>query len=308
MGFSLKSGESTPEGVRRVVLEEVTAAAEQLRNTSGTDRDKAIHEARKSIKKTRSVLRLMRRELGEIRRVENVHLRDISQELSRLRDASVLLEVLDGLAEVSGKRLGEGIWTAIRRRLEARKKQVESEVDAPALATRSAESLDSFAARVQEWPLSRDGFGALAPGFLRSFDQGRDALHAAMAGSSAENFHEWRKRVKDHWYHVRLLQDLWPAMMDPYLKTLKELETWLGDDHNLTVLEEAVVSDPEMGLQARQRTTVVKAIAARQEYLRRCAVESGKRIYAIRPKDLKRTVHALWDLWREKPLEADTAK
>jgi hypothetical protein len=92
--------------------------------------------------------------------------------------------------------------------------------------------------------------------------------------------------------------------MDPYLKALKELETWLGDDHNLTVLAEAVASDSAMGLQARQRTAVLKAIEARQEHLRGCALESGKRIYAVKPKDLKRTVHALWDLWREKPLES----
>ena len=26
-------------------------------------------------------------------------------------------------------------------------------------------------------------------------------------------FHDWRKRVKDHWYHCRLLKYLWPEPM-----------------------------------------------------------------------------------------------
>jgi len=51
-----------------------------------------------------------------------------------------------------------------------------------------------------------------------------------------ENYHEWRKRVKEHWYHVRLLE---VTVADGgYEKSLKELETALGEDHNLVLLQE----------------------------------------------------------------------
>lgn len=35
----------------------------------------------------------------------------------------------------------------------------------------------------------------------------------AQAKPSVENLHEWRKRVKDLWYQVRLLTPLWPGML-----------------------------------------------------------------------------------------------
>ena len=59
-----------------------------------------------------------------------------------------------------------------------------------------------------------------------------------------ENYHEWRKRVKDHWYHVRLLEGFGTLGCGSYEKSLKELETLLGEDHNLVVLREKCKRSP----------------------------------------------------------------
>ncbi len=60
-----------------------------------------------------------------------------------------------------------------------------------------------------------------------------------------ENYHDWRKRVKDHWYHVRLLESLWTEVLEAREASLKNLETWLGDDHNLVVLCDKLTNEPE---------------------------------------------------------------
>jgi hypothetical protein len=39
-----------------------------------------------------------------------------------------------------------------------------------------------------------------------------------------EHFHEWRKRVKYHWYHLGLLRELWPASME--LRLMKRRMNW----------------------------------------------------------------------------------
>ena len=64
MAYQLRSDESVPEGMGRIVREEFKSAAGQLKSRNGAKRDEAIHQARKSIKKIRGVLRLVQPELG----------------------------------------------------------------------------------------------------------------------------------------------------------------------------------------------------------------------------------------------------
>ena len=61
------------------------------------ERDTAIHEARKSMKKIRAALRLMRPELDAVYPAENTWFRDVGQQLSQFRDAGVMIETFDGL-------------------------------------------------------------------------------------------------------------------------------------------------------------------------------------------------------------------
>ena len=60
MAYHLESGETVPEGIRRVIREEIESAAGQLAGKGDPNRDEAIHEARKSVKKIRGALRLVR--------------------------------------------------------------------------------------------------------------------------------------------------------------------------------------------------------------------------------------------------------
>ena len=68
----------------------------------------------------------------------------------------------------------------------------------------------------------------------------RRRLKPFRTSGTAQDLHDWRKRVKDHWYHVRLLAGLWPDVMTSFEWTLKDLETKLGDHHNLEVLKERI--------------------------------------------------------------------
>src|SRR5579864_4999680 len=95
MAYHLKLDESVPAALKRVVAEEIDSAVDQLTGKGDSDRDEAIHEARKSVKKVRGVLRLMRPQLGRTFTVENTHFRDIGRQLSAFRDAGAMLETFD---------------------------------------------------------------------------------------------------------------------------------------------------------------------------------------------------------------------
>src|SRR5260370_10217797 len=242
MASRLKHSESVPEGVKRIAREEIRSAVQYLRGKGGVSRDEAIHEARKSIKKTRALLRLVRFDLGDVYASESARLRDAGQKLSPLRDLGALITTLDELKRRQGKTLGKAPLTSMRRALVLHRKHVEAEMGIQDLMDGVAASLGLTLRSVRSWPLERDGFAALKPGLEKTFRAGKKALRAAQKHGSREKFHEWRKRVKDHWYHVRLLENLWSDVMKGYEETLKELEDAIAEDLKLAMLHEHILT------------------------------------------------------------------
>ena len=304
MAYHFKSDESVPKALRRIVSEELESAVGQLTSGVHADWDEAIHEARKSVKKIRAVLRLAESDLGDIFAVENVRLRDIGRKLSEFRDAGAMIEALDGLIEKYREELGKQTFASVRRGLVTRKGAFERTAETERLLRGLAARLRNIGKRAEDWPLRHDGFSAIEPGLRKSFRRGKRALARVLEDSAPENFHEWRKRVKDHWYHVRLLDSLWPEMMQARAKELKDLETRLGDDHNLVVLREKILAEPDFYGSRRTVTAFIACVDRYQETLREDAVKLGARFYAEKPGGLSERMERLWRVWQEKPKPA----
>jgi CHAD domain-containing protein len=296
VAYRLKLGEPVPDGIKRIVREEIRAAARQLSGESGAGRDEAIHEARKSVKKIRGVLRLMRPELGEIYRRENFFFRDLGRQLSQFRDAGAMIETFDPLRTKYRGELGPGGLSAIRRGLIAHKRQAEKLGGIQEVLDGMAAVLRQSVERVADWPLAADGFGAIAPGLEAVFRLGRKALARARRHPQPENYHEFRKRAKDHWYHIRLLEAVWDGAMPAYERRVKDLETWLGEDHNLVVLQAKVMAEPDYYGNAPEIALFVKLIGRYHEELRGDALALGARTYGEKPGRFTRRIQRLWDM------------
>jgi CHAD domain-containing protein len=295
VAYRFKSGEPVPEGIKRIVGEEIEAAARHLSGQGVADRDEAIHEARKSIKKIRGVLRLMRGELGDIYRTENAHFGDIGRELSQFRDAGASIETFDALRKRYRGEMDGRTLASIRRRLKASKRQAEQQAGIATVLTGMAAALRQLAPSVSRWPLAKDGFAAIAPGLTATFRRGRKALERARTCESSENYHEWRKRVKEHWYHVRLLESFWSSATEAYEKSLKELETALGEDHNLVLLQEKIEAEPVFYGKPPEIALLIELIERYHKELRGKALHLGKSIYEEKPGQFTRHMRSLWD-------------
>jgi CHAD domain-containing protein len=302
VGFRFRRGESVPRAIRRIAGEQLRYAASQLRDSVPASRDTAVHEARKSIKKARAVVRLMAGELGPVAEAENELLRNLALKVSPLRDAAVLVQTFDSLEghfpETVCLELLERIRTAL---LKNRSRAARTSAAARSPAT-IAFALERATQRARAWPLRNDGFDAIAPGLRRALRRGRKALREVLVEPSPARYHEFRKRVKDHWYHVRLLEDAWTQETKLYEKDLKALETVLGDDHNLVVLSERLAS---LGT-AEEVVGLQEAIAARQKKLREEAVDLGKRLYGPKPGVFVRQAEELWANWQMHPKRRST--
>lgn len=302
MAYRLKHRESVPEDVKRIAREEIRPAVQYLRGKGGIGRDEAIHEARKSIKKLRALLRLVRPGLGEFYESESARLRDAGRKLSQLRDLGALITTFDKLKKEREKTLGKVSLTAIRRVLVLHKKRVEAEMGIQELMHGLAASLGSTLRSVPHWPLEADGFAALEPGLKKTFRSGKKAFRGLNKHASREKFHEWRKRVKDHWYHVRLMENLWTDVMKGYEQSLKELEDALGDDLNLAILRDHILSASGLQGEGHAVDRVVKAIDESRKELRKRALAIGIRVYAQKPRQLTGQMAQLWDAWRASPI------
>jgi CHAD domain-containing protein len=288
MAYSLNGGESVPDGTRRIAQEELASAAEGLRRSS--DRDEAVHEARKSIKKVRAVLRLVRGELGKMARAENTRLRDVGRELSQLRDAAAMLEVMDSLEKLVGSRLAPKTLEGVRRGLLAGRRDSE----APQLVSRAAAVLEKAAKRAGAWPLQADGFAALKKGLGRSYRGGRTAMGRVEAQPTDENYHEWRKRVKDHWYHVRLIAGVLGKQLTRYEKSLRALSELLGDEHNAVVLRGRILAEPGAYGAKSGLDKFLELLGERQAELRRTSLAAGSRLYRQKPRRYLASIERGW--------------
>lgn len=297
MGYSLRADEPIPGGIRRLVREQIDRASDELTDDT-LDRHKGVHQARKRFKKIRAVLRLVRPELGTVYRVENNWFREIAGRLSEARDAQVLIETLDALRCTFDDQVTPDAFASVQTVLVERREAITaSEAVLDRHVAEVVEDLRVARLRVEDWPLTTNSFATLRPGLEQIYRRGRKALARAYAHPVPEEFHEWRKHVKDHWYHIRLLQRLWPKLMRGYCESLKDLAEMLGDDHDLSVLRQTLLDRPKTYGNERELEVLLGLIGSRQAELRAKAETCGQRIFAEKPALVGERLMCYWEVW-----------
>lgn len=298
MGFRLRPRERVDIGLRRVVREQIRGAIGDLTGKR-KDLHDGVHEARKRFKMIRATLRLARGSLGEeVFLAENGWYRETGRTLSSVRDAVAMIECFDLLRKRFGGELGAEAAAPARAGLEARLHRIaegpEGVAGLKARAAAVATGLSGALLRVRNWPLRDQGFRTIGPGLGRVYRQGRGCMEQALAIPSDENFHEWRKRVKDHWYHVRLLRNLWPKVMDAYGREMKALSDALGNDHDLAVLAPVLRSEPESFGGPDLVPGILDLVSRRRSEFQAQARTLGRRIYAEKPRVLVTRFKSRW--------------
>jgi CHAD domain-containing protein len=295
--YRLKAKEGTAEGLKRIARGRASRAIDELAGAGEAELASAIHGARKDLKKLRAVLRLVRRELGRDRfRTEDRRYRDAGRLLSSSRDAEVKLETLAALGSHSSDSLAADAsrW---KQALEAEREEVATAAggEASRQIDRARGLIAAGLDRIREWPFEGDSWRLMGPGLAKSYREGRRAMRRVRAKPSAENVHEWRKRVKDLWYQLRIVREAWPGLLGETVVQAHRLSDLLGDHHDLAVLEEDLAGRREVG----ERKAFKALIEQRQEELLADALELGGRLYAEKPKAFGRRLECYWTAWRK---------
>jgi CHAD domain-containing protein len=255
-----------------------------------------VHQVRKRCKKLRPVFPDYKK--------ENSFFRDAAGELSSVRDAQSIIECFDDLAEYYENMAGLVHFEPIRRHLIDRRAEIADNTDdlGDRLKTFRIRMVEARA-RVKKWKITDEGFDAVAEGFMKTYKRGRKTFSKAYEKPSAENFHEWRKRVKYHWYHCRLLREIWPEMLKVHRKTANDLADLLGDDHDLAVLKETLEKESQLVVKLgdcddENLGRIFVLIDERRSGLQHQAQFLGERLYAEQQKHIAKRFGSYWMSWR----------
>jgi CHAD domain-containing protein len=297
MPYRLELGEPLSAGMRRLMLEQVALIAENLTSPE-IDRETGIHNARKCCKRLRAAYRLLRGEIGRaICRRENYRFRDISRSLAGPRDAWVRLQTLDALtvpAPDAPPLLSFGVFR--QTLLDAYRETLSQRLGDTETVPRALAALEEARRVIATLPIERETFDALRPGLRRTYRRGRRAMAQAYALTDPARFHEWRKRVKDLWHQIEILENCWPAAFSGLAMELHALSDYLGDDHDLEVLRLSALEMRDTFASETELSTLLERIAQKRLALEECARPLGERLYRERPKVFTNKVEACFKM------------
>ena len=248
--------------------------------------DKFVHSSRRQMKRIRAGLRLLRAALGESSyRAFNKEVRDAARPLTSLRDAAVLLrtlELLPRLNDVAGcKAYAKQARRLLRAELASNRRNLRSSA-----LRQCAVSLRKIDRRLANLPAKVADLRSARRGMKKTYRQGRAAFGAVLSRPAPETLHEWRKQVKYLSNQAGLLRSLFGLKLKKIRRRSRNLETLLGQHHDLVLLELKLDELHGSGLLAADdavRGVFKGRINRLREKLRAAGYGLGKRLYRRSP-------------------------
>ena len=309
--FRLEPGESLGAGLKRLSLFEIESAVTGFYDGEEVF-GKAVHEARKSTKKLRALLRLIRFEVGEkVYTFENNLLRDTARLLSDVRSAAVVAMALEGIRGLYGSVLAAGTLEETSQRLAFQRERMETwAMEDPELVPTVVANLERAHSRYQSWPIDasardvygigmRDSFESVEQGLKTTYGGGRVAMVKAYRAPTALNFHRWRKDVKYLRHQLELLTPLWPQVIVGMAMTVERVADLLGEEHDLHELLEVVAERPDICPNPVERSLIKALAEQRRSDLQTASRILGRRAYAETPISLTSRFGVYWDTTAE---------
>jgi CHAD domain-containing protein len=294
-----RAGETLAEAVDRVVGEQfeialtIAASPPDLLSVS-------VHETRKSTKRLRAVLRLLRGTISmETFRSANTMLRLIAAELGAVRDSWVMAQLLHRLLP-SDDPSGE-VEELIGRLQNRYRAESESLLDNEAQMQSIVDQLGQVRSSTPRWTLLAGDassrlpheFGSIAAGLRRVYRRGRKGMHIVIDSPSDTLLHVWRKRAKYLRHQIEALNVIDPEQLTPLEADLERLSDLLGDDHDLALLLNRLREDRAL-TRDLVLDDVLESIIATRSDLQADSIALGRSVYADPSADFIARLEKAW--------------
>lgn len=285
MGYSWsQQDQSVGAGFQRIATEQIAKAIINA-DAVGDPPAGRIHSARRHCKRLRGLFRLVRSDFGEYRHA-NAEIRDAAALLSTVRDAAVLCGTLEKLYT----------WAGYPVPANLDRHTVDPEAEVAAL-TAFRKAMSKLLADAEGWKLQKVDRQTLSRGFGRYYAQAAKAARHCRRNPSDEGFHEWRKLVKYHSFHLILLKSCLADGVGGDIERIEHLAELLGRHHDLAMLRQTARTAPEK-LGGHLDEHFIETNAGHlQDHLAARAFVLADEIFARPSATVRNSLETRWDAW-----------
>ncbi|OLP46575.1 CHAD domain-containing protein [Rhizobium oryziradicis] len=301
MTYQLRPEDGLIISAKAILIEQLMAAASHLENpVNGVD--DAVHRARRRLKRARALYRLIAAASPDLRRRENIRLRDIARHLATLRDASALIESLHYLQSFADNADEQQALHQALSMLDTQKGESTDSADQTlqnaATACRDAADLLNST----DIPLRRAKAARIVQkAWKKLLAKAHHAILACEEGFEPESFHTLRKATQTYWMYLSLLRDLWPSAFALKRQSAKQLADVLGHENDLAMLSAAIDAQAARFDSAETLSHLLGLIIRRQQALREEALVAAKALFG---DDIGLEPVIIAQLWRLRVDEA----
>ena len=261
--------------LRKIASLQLEAALHELKgNNVSPD---AVHNARTYIKKVRSILQLAAPSLPHALREELLlQLGEAASRLGPLRDAEVHVQTIDHLLEQGD--LPDEALIPLRAGFAdvAKQRRINDARRIPKVIA----SLRSVRDSIPDWPLDDLGAKDLHRRIRRTYRRGRTALDLCSTTDDPEEFHLWRKLVKQLWYQLRITSRYWPHGCEELIAATGKIGHLAGTERDFTLLGAILAKGPK----SKNSSLLQEAVENLLPDLRKEAIDSAEQVYSRKPK------------------------
>jgi len=232
-----------------IVLDILEGIDQRLSGAEGLD-DENIHWIRKTCKKLRALLRLVRSALDEeAYRTADGKVRAFAKQLAHARDSTVLIHSIDRLTEHFGSVLAPDALAPARVILAGDGNPDNTVPDLDTMQSGLAVICECFA-NLDYSGITRD---TLVDGLVDSYRRGRKALGLLEEQPDDEPSHVLRRHAKHQFNQLSLMVSLNPETLSGVMEEFHTLEDTLGLVHDLSVLIETARNSKALRKEPLQR-------------------------------------------------------
>jgi CHAD domain-containing protein len=283
MSFELSKRKHIEDELRKLARDQLLKATRALRTNDTRRFRSAVHESRKRLKKVRAAVALLEQAGADVPRKDRKRFKKAAGALSRIRDSAAIIDTFDRLRKRYPRQLPEHTYGVLRRALVNARDIQEGDAQREGAAADVAARLKHARASAKTWSPPSIAFEDLVAIAADAYRRNRSAMRYARVTGQSAAVHRWRKELKTLWYFLRLAKPLTTGVA-PLVADIRRLESELGDDHNLVILEAMLRSCRDLQT-LRDDVRHVGRLALRMRgMLRRRAFALGRRIFARKPK------------------------
>lgn len=226
----------------RGIADHQLTRASQCLGWKGGHRHTGVHQARKSIRRVRSILALAGAGLGPGAEALSYLLSEINQGLSRVRDAQALVEAIDHLAaQTHDEKWLRLLARARRNAVAARRVMLQAAIAADPDLLKTRDLLVHIKAALDGLAWSGVASGEVEAAFSLGKEKTRKAAKKAHKTGEDEDWHRWRRKARRQSQQQRILAEAGIKSIVEYDD--KEIASLLGQQQDCSLLLEFCESD-----------------------------------------------------------------